>query len=87
MNEDEESGFPILVSVIAVCGFAVLTALTAPLWVGPAQDLAPNAGKVAANSPIGREGWHSIASDFSGPLGQTRRSKPRSCNAFKRWRR
>ena len=41
MNEDEESGFPSLVSVIAVCGFALLTALTAPLWVGPAQNWLP----------------------------------------------
>ena len=41
MNEDEESGFPSLISVIAVCGFGLLTALTAPLWVGPAQDWLP----------------------------------------------
>ncbi len=37
MNEDEQSGFPSLVSAIAVCGFALLIALTAPLWLGPAQ--------------------------------------------------
>ena len=41
MNEDEELGFPSLVSIIAVCGFALLTALTAPLWVGPAQSWLP----------------------------------------------
>ena len=34
MNEDEQSGFPTLVSAIAVCGFALLVALTAP-WSGP----------------------------------------------------
>ena len=38
MNEDEESGFLSLVSVIALCGFALLAALTAPIWVGPAQN-------------------------------------------------
>jgi hypothetical protein len=38
MNEDEQSGFPTLVSAIAVCGFALLVALTAPLWSGPAQN-------------------------------------------------
>jgi hypothetical protein len=38
MDEDEESGFPSLVSVIAVCGFVLLTALTAPLWVAPAKN-------------------------------------------------
>jgi len=37
MNEDEQSGFPKLVSAVAVCGFALLTVLTAPLWLGPAQ--------------------------------------------------
>ncbi len=41
MNEDEESGFPSLISVVAVCGFGLLTALTAPLWVGPAQNWLP----------------------------------------------
>ena len=38
MNEDEQSGFPTLVSAIAVCGFTLLTALTAPVWLGPAQN-------------------------------------------------
>jgi len=38
MNEDEESGFPTLVSAMAVCGFALLAALTAPLWLGLAQN-------------------------------------------------
>lgn len=38
MDEDEESAFPNLVSVIAVCGFALLTALTASLWVGLTQN-------------------------------------------------
>ena len=38
MNEDEESGFLSLVSVIALCGFALLAALTGPIWVGPAQN-------------------------------------------------
>lgn len=42
MNEDQQSGFPSLVSAIAVCGFALFAALTAPLWSGPAQNwLAP----------------------------------------------
>ena len=41
MDEDEELGLPSLVSVIALCGFALLTALTAPLWVGPAQNWLP----------------------------------------------
>ena len=39
MNRDEYSGFRDLVSVIAVCGFVLLAALTAPLWSGPAQNL------------------------------------------------
>jgi hypothetical protein len=38
MNKDEYSGFRDLVSVIAVCGFVLLAALTAPLWSGPAQN-------------------------------------------------
>jgi len=61
MNEDEESGFPSLISVIAVCGFALLTALTAPLWVGPAKiwlptlknwlPIAPSVEEVGIQSP------------------------------------
>ena len=61
MNEDEASGFPSLVSVIAVCGFALLTALTAPLWVGPAKNwlptlknwlpIAPSVEEVGIQSP------------------------------------
>ena len=42
MNEDEELGFQSLISVIAVCGFALLTALTAPLWVSSAQNWLEN---------------------------------------------
>ena len=38
MNEHEHSGFRDLVSVIAVCGFILLAALTALLWTGPAQN-------------------------------------------------
>jgi hypothetical protein len=38
MDEDEQSGSHRLVSIIALCGFAVLAALTAPLWWGPAQN-------------------------------------------------
>jgi hypothetical protein len=38
MGEDEQSGFSHLVSAIAVCGLALLAALTAPLWSGPAQN-------------------------------------------------
>lgn len=38
MNEEKQSGFPSLVSVIAACGFVLLAALTAPLWLGPAQN-------------------------------------------------
>jgi hypothetical protein len=42
MNKDEQPGFQNLVSAIAVCGFALFAALTAPLWSGPAQHwLAP----------------------------------------------
>jgi hypothetical protein len=37
MNEDEQSGFRDLVSAVAVCGFVLLAALTAPLWWGSAQ--------------------------------------------------
>ena len=56
MDEDEGSGFPSLVSVIAVCGFALLTALTAPLWVGLTQNwqwvpIAPSVEKGAPQSP------------------------------------
>lgn len=35
---NEYSGFRNLVSIIAVCGFILLAALTAPLWLGPAQN-------------------------------------------------
>src|SRR5262245_32131909 len=38
MNEDEHSGFRGLVSIIAVCGFVLLTALTGLLWLGPGQN-------------------------------------------------
>ena len=38
MNKGEHSGFGDLVSVIAVCGFVLLAALTAPLWSGPALN-------------------------------------------------
>ena len=38
MNKGEHSGFRDLVSVIAVCGFVLLAALTAPLWSGPALN-------------------------------------------------
>jgi hypothetical protein len=38
MGEDEQSGFSHLVSAIAVCGLALLAALTAPIWSGPAQS-------------------------------------------------
>jgi hypothetical protein len=38
MNADEQSSFPDLVSAIAICGFALLSALTIPLWLGPAQN-------------------------------------------------
>ena len=38
MNEREHSGFRDLVSVIAVCGFILLAALTAFLFLGPAQN-------------------------------------------------
>src|SRR5262245_7715688 len=38
MNEGEHSGIRDLVSVIAVCGFVLLAALTAFLWSGPAQN-------------------------------------------------
>ena len=38
MNEREHSGFRDLVSVIAVCGFILLAALTAFLWSGPARN-------------------------------------------------
>jgi hypothetical protein len=38
MNEREHSGFRDLVSVIAVCGFILLAALTAFLWSEPAQN-------------------------------------------------
>jgi len=38
MNKGEHSGFSDLVSVIAVCGFVLLAALTAPLWSGPALN-------------------------------------------------
>ena len=38
MNEHEHSGFRDLVSVIAVCGFILLAALTAFLWTGPVQN-------------------------------------------------
>ena len=37
MNQNDHSGFRDLVSVIAVCGFVLLAALTAPLWWGSAQ--------------------------------------------------
>ena len=37
MSEEGQSGFPSLVSAVAVCGLALLVALTAPLWSGPAQ--------------------------------------------------
>jgi hypothetical protein len=52
MDEDKESGFLGLVSAIAVCGFALLAALTAPLWVGPAQNwLVPIMPPVEEGSP------------------------------------
>jgi hypothetical protein len=38
MNEREHSGIRDLVSVIAVCGFVLLAALTAFLFLGPAQN-------------------------------------------------
>jgi hypothetical protein len=38
MNKDHHSGFRDLVSVIAVCGFALLAALTVLLWSGPNQN-------------------------------------------------
>ena len=38
MNEREHSGFRDLVSVVAVCGFVLLVALTAFLFFGPAQN-------------------------------------------------
>jgi hypothetical protein len=38
MNEREHSGFRDLVSVIAMCGFILLAALTAFLWSGPVQN-------------------------------------------------
>jgi hypothetical protein len=38
MNEDDHSGFRDLISVIAVCGFVLLAALTPLLWSGPAQN-------------------------------------------------
>ena len=67
MNEDKESGFPSLISVIAVCGFALLTALTTPLWVGPAQNwlptlenwlpIAPSVEKVGTKSPQTPPAW------------------------------
>jgi hypothetical protein len=61
MNEHEHSGFRDLVSVIAVCGFVLLTALTALLWLGPAQNwfgslkdwlpMAPQGGTRAPEAP------------------------------------
>src|SRR4029453_16327729 len=38
MNEREHSGFRDLVSVVAVCGFVLLVALIAFLFLGPAQN-------------------------------------------------
>ena len=38
MKEREHSGIRNLVSVIAVCGFVLLAAVTAFLWSGPAQN-------------------------------------------------
>ena len=68
MNEDEELGFQSLVSVIAVCGFALLAALTAPLWVGSAQNWLVPLKNWLPNSAVGREGWYSIASGAGGRL-------------------
>ena len=38
MNDDEPQRFASIVSAIAFCGFALLAALTAPLWWNPVQD-------------------------------------------------
>jgi hypothetical protein len=83
MKEDEQSGFRDLVSAIAVCGFALLAALTAPFWSGPAQNwfgplkdwlpMAPSPEQVGTRAPQGSTAaWTD--------------KEIEACSAYKRWR-
>ena len=85
MNEREHSGFRDLVSVIAVCGFILLAALTAFLWSGSAQNWLGALKELQPMGPSTEQGGKRL---WDQPLlGRTWKSKRRSCSASKRLRR
>jgi hypothetical protein len=83
MNEREHSGFRDLVSVIAVCGFILLAALTAFLWSGPAQNWFGSLKDWMRVAPSTEQGGKAP----QGPTAMDRHgNQAASCSALRRWR-